>query len=181
MRKIILITVLLGLNILHAVTIGQEVPNVTISGDDGGTLAEKAWKAHSMKGKVIAFFYVDPDVKDLNDALGVRLKAEKLDKEIFQTVAVINLAATWMPNALIEIALKEKQKQFPNVLYVKDKSKLLVKKWDLEDDNSDVIILDKNGKCIYKHFGKLTEKENDKVIALIKNTLNKTPDKIRNQ
>ena len=171
MKKMILMTVLLGLSILNAVTIGKEVPEITISGKDGGTLNEKAWEAHSMKGKVIAFFYVDPDVKDLNDALGVRLKAENLDKNKFQTVAVINLAATWMPNALIEMALKEKQKQFPDVLYVKDKNKLLVKTWNLDDDNSDVVIFDKNGKCIYKYFGKLTEKENDKVIALIKKNI----------
>jgi len=171
MKKIILITVLLGLSMLNAVTMGKKVPEVTISGEDGGTLNEKAWKTRSMQGKVIAFFYVDPDVKDLNDALGVRLKAEKLDKSKFQTVAVINLAATWMPNALIELALKEKQKQFPDVVYVKDKHKLLVKKWNLEDDNSDVIIFDKNGKCIYKHFGKLSDKENDKVVALIKKNI----------
>jgi len=168
MKKMILMTVLLGLTILNAVTIGKEVPELTISGEDGGTLNEKAWKTHSMKGKVIALFYVDPDVKDLNDALGLRLKSAKLDKHKFQTVAVINLAATWMPNALIEMALKEKQEQFPDVLYVKDKSKLLVKKWNLEDDNSDVVIFDKSGKCIYKHFGKLTDKDNNEVISLIK-------------
>jgi len=168
MGKMILITVLLGLNMLNAVAIGEKAPEISIRGKDGGTLNEKAWESQSMKGKVIAFFYVDPDVKDLNDALGVCLKSEKLDKEIFQIVAVINLAATWMPNALIEMALKEKQKQFPNVLYVKDKSKLLVKEWDLEDDNSDIIIFDKNGKCIYKHFGKLTDNDNDEVISIIK-------------
>jgi predicted transcriptional regulator len=171
MKKIILMTACLGLTILNAVTIGQTVPDIIIDRKDGGTLSEKAWETKSMRGKVIAFFYVDPDVKDLNDALGLRLKSEKLDKHKFQTVAVINLAATWMPNALIEIALKEKQKQFPNVIYVKDKSKMFVKKWNLEDDNSDVLIFDKNGKCIYKHFGKLTDKENDKVIALIKNNI----------
>jgi predicted transcriptional regulator len=171
MKKMIFMAVLFGLNILNAVTIGKEVPDITISGKDGGTLNEKAWEAHSMKGKVIAFFYVDPDVKDLNDALGMRLKTENLDKSKFQTVAVINLAATWMPNALIEMALKEKQKQFPDVVYVKDKSKLLVKKWNLEDDNSDVVIFDKSGKCIYKHFGKLTNKDNSEVISLIKKHL----------
>ncbi|WP_457748088.1 YtfJ family protein [Sulfurimonas sp.] len=169
MRKMILITLLLGLNMLNAVTVGEKVTTLTIGGDDGGTLNNEKWVTDSMKGKVIAFFYVDPDVKDLNDALGLRLKAEKFDKRKFQTVAVINLAATWMPNALIEMALKEKQKQFPNVMYVKDKNKVLVKKWNLEDDNSDVIIFDKDGKCIYKYFGKLSDKENDKIIALIKN------------
>jgi predicted transcriptional regulator len=48
---------------------------------------------------------------------------------------------------------------------VKDKNKLLVKKWNIEDDNSDVIIFDKNGKYIYKHFGKLTDKDNSEVIT----------------
>ncbi|MBA1420817.1 MAG: hypothetical protein FAF03_08190 [Epsilonproteobacteria bacterium] len=28
--------------------------------------------------------------------------------------------------------------------------------------------MDKSGKCIYKHFGKLTKKDNDEVIVLIK-------------
>ena len=161
----------LSLSLLSAIEVGETPSSLTLSAETGGTLEDQAWNSDSMKGSVVAFFYVDPDVKDRNDAFGAKLKEANLDKEQFKSVAVINLAATWLPNALIQGALEKKQKQFPDVLYIKDKKSVLVKEWKLEDDNSDVLIFDKEGKCIFKHFGKLSDEESKKAIELIKKLL----------
>jgi hypothetical protein len=64
-----------------------------------------------------------------------------------------------------------KQKEFPDTIYAKDKKKVLVKKWQLADDNSDILVFDKNGKLIYKKFGKLSPEEIQKVLALIEKNL----------
>ncbi len=170
MKKIIL-GCLVAVGSLMAVELGKVPPKVTISGENGGKLDNSTWSSSMLKGKIYTLFYVDPDKKDLNNALADALKARKFDRKKVNSVAIINLAATWLPNALIESALKKKQKKFPHTTYVKDKKKVLVSKWNLADDNSDILIFNKKGKLIYKKFGKLSAKEISSVLALIEKNL----------
>jgi len=166
MEKIIL-SLVLSLGSLMAIELGKVPVSVEISGDNGGKLDGSAWHSSMLKGKMYTVFYVDPDEKDLNDNFAEALKAKKYDKNKASSVAIINLAATWLPNMVIETKLKEKQKRYSSTLYVKDKTKVLVQKWQLEDDNSDILIFDKEGKLIYKHYGKMSADEIKKAIALI--------------
>jgi hypothetical protein len=85
------------------------------------------WSSEELKGKVHVLFYVDPDKKDLNNEASEALNAEKFSFKRFQSVAVINMAATWLPNFAISSALKEKQKRYPKTIYVRDYQKVLVK------------------------------------------------------
>jgi len=146
-------------------------PPVVLSGDNGGNVDGSEWSSSMLVNKVTLLFYVDPDKKEENSALTKALKAKHFDRNKYRSVAIINLAATWMPDAVIEMKLKAKQKEFPDTLYVKDKKKVLVKKWGLKDDASDVLLFDKNGKLIYKKFGRLGQKEIEKVISLIESNL----------
>lgn len=154
-----------------ALEIGKVPPAVTIEGKEGGRTDGKAWHSSMLKGKIYTLFYVDPDERDLNNGLADALKAKKFDRKEVNSVAIVNLAATWLPNAIIESKLKAKQKKFPHTVYVKDKKKVLVKKWGLADDNSDILIFDQKGKLIYKKFGKVSEKEISEVLALIEKNL----------
>jgi len=166
MKKIFLV-VLLVCGSLMAVELGKIPTKVTLSGKNGGKLDNSSWSSSMLKGKIYTLFYVDPDKKDLNNALANALKAKHFDRKKVDSVAVINLAATWLPNVILESALKKKQKQFPYTLYVKDKNKVLVNKWHLSDDNSDILIFDQNGKLIYKKFGQVSAEEIKIIIALI--------------
>ena len=148
MKKIILSMMLLMGSIM-AIELGKVPSSVTISGDNGAQINGKAWHSSMLKGKMCALFYVDPDKKDLNMDLANALKAKNFDKKKVHSVAIINLAATWIPNSILITMLEKKQKQFPDTLYVKDKKKVLVKQWGLADDNNDVLIFDKNGKLIF--------------------------------
>ena len=152
---------------IMAVELGKVPKLVTISGENGAKINGKAWSSSMLKGKIYTLFYVDPDKKELNIDLANALKAKHFDRKKVNSVAVINLAATWIPNAILETMLEKKQKQFPDTLYVKDKKKVLVKQWDLADDNNDILIFDKKGKLIYKKFGKLNTAEIKEVIQLI--------------
>ncbi len=154
-----------------AIEVGKVPPTVTIEGKQGGKLDGKAWQSTMLKGKVYTLFYVDPDERDLNNAFADALKAKKFDRNKVNFVAVINLAATWLPNVILEAKLKDKQKKFPHTLYVKDKKKVLVKKWGLADDNSDILIFDQEGKLVYKKFGKMSQKEIAEAIVLIEHML----------
>ena len=170
MKKVLLgFVVLLGT--CMAIELGQVPPSVTIEGDNGGRTDGKAWSSSVLKGKVHVLFYVDPDEKDLNNAFADALKAKKFSRKKFNSVAIINLAATWLPNAMIELKLKEKQKKFPDTIYVKDKKKILVKQWKLADDNSDILIFNKKGELIYKKFGKVSDVEIIDVLKLIEKNI----------
>ena len=170
MKKIVL-GLLLVVGSAMGIEVGKVPSAVTLSGDNGAKIDGSAWHSSMLKGKIYTVFYVDPDKKELNQALADALKAKHFDRKKVDSVAIINLAATWIPNAILEKMLAKKQKEFPQTLYVKDKKKVLVKKWHLADDNSDILIFDKRGKLIYKKFGKVTAKEIPAVIKLIEKHL----------
>ena len=170
MNKIVLgFLVLVGS--VAAVELGKVPSSVVLDGENGGKTDGSAWNSKMLKGKVHILFYVDPDKRDENEALSKALKKRHFDRKRYASVAMINLAATWMPNAILESKLKAKQKEFPDTIYVKDKKKVLVSKWKLADDNSDILIFDKKGKLIYKKFGKLLAKEVTSVLTLIEKNL----------
>ena len=170
MKKIVLgLLVLVGYAV--AIEVDKVPSSVTIKGENGGKIDGKAWNSSSLKEKIHIVFYVDPDKREENEALSKALKKRHFDRSKYASVAIINLAATWMPNTILESKLKTKQKEFPDTIYVKDKKKVLVDKWNLADDNSDVLIFDKKGKLIYKKFGKLSAKEIKNVLALIEKNL----------
>ena len=170
MKKIVLAGILLCANAM-AIEVGKVPPAVSISGDNGGKTDGTPWDSRMLKDKVIIAFYVDPDKKDLNSDLNHALQKKRFDGRKFGSVAIVNMAATWMPDVAIEALLKKKQKEFKNTLYVRDRNKLLVKKWGLADDNSDVLLFDKKGKLIYKKFGKLSKSEINALIKLIEKNL----------
>ena len=165
--KKILLGLLIVSNILSAIEIGKVPISVKISGNNGGQVDSGAWNSSMIKGKVTVLFYIDPDKKDDNSQLTKILYNRGFDKSKYQFIAIINLGATWIPNAVIESKLAKKQKELPDNIYVKDKSKVLVKKWKLKDDSSDILVFNKKGILIYKKFGKLNRREIKKILKLV--------------
>ena len=171
MIKPLLTPLLLTLS-LSALTLNTVPPTITLDGDNGETANGKPWSSkESLKDKVHILFYVDPDEKDTNNALSEALKRQKFDHNRYGSVAIVNMAATWMPNFAIEAKLKKKQELYPDTLYVKDKQKVLVKTWGLADDNSDILLFDQAGRLLYFYEGKLNDEEIAKVITLIREHL----------
>jgi len=151
--------------------LGQVPSKVELKDDLGGRLDGKPWSSDELKDKIHVLFYVDPDEKDTNNETSEALDKEKFPKEKFQSLAIINMAATFMPNFLINSSLKEKQEKYPRTLYLRDYKKLLVQEWKLADDSSDVLAFDKSGKVIFRKDGKLTPEEIQKLIKVIKDNL----------
>jgi len=150
------------------IEMGQVPPKVDLKDKLGGRLDGTPWSSSELTGKVHVIFYVDPDEKDLNNDASEALKAEKLPRDRFQSFAIINMAATWLPNFAISSALKDKQKQYPTTIYVRDYKKVLVNKWEIADDNNDVLAFDKNGRLFFKKYGKLNEKEIQDLLKAVR-------------
>lgn len=169
--KSILLSTIVVLN-LCALPIGETLPNITIEGENGGLVKDgSAWNSSTLKDKVLVMFYVDPDEKDTNSHFSDALKAKNFDKTKFGSLGVINLAATWKPNFVIEALLKEKQKEFPDTIYVKDKSSVIVKEWNVADDASDILIFSKDSKLLFYKSGAMSEDDISKAMKLIEENL----------
>ena len=155
----------------QAIELGEIPPNIELKEQLGGRLDGTPWSSTELQGKVYVLFYVDPDEKDTNNEASDALDREKFPSEKFQTVGIINMAATWLPNFAISSALKDKQKRYPETTYVRDYKKVLVNAWKIADDSSNVFAFDKKGKLIFRKDGKLTAEEIRTLIKVIRDHL----------
>ena len=159
---------LLAIN-LAALTIGERPKSVEISGDEGGVVVgNKRWSSSMLQEKLYVLFYVDPDERKTNEHVSKALKKEKFDHSKFGSVAIINAAATWKPDYVIQKLLEIKQKEFSNTLFVMDRASVLVKAWGLEDDASNVLLFDKDGRLLFYKSGRLSDGELKNLIELIR-------------
>lgn len=158
--------------VLNFAVASEVLPTVELKGDNGGRLNGKSWSSSEIQGKVFVLFYVDPDEKDMNEHVGQALKKANFSRDVYSSIAVINMAATWLPNFALESALKKKQETYPDTVYVKDLDKVLVKKWNLKDDSSNILVFNKNGQMVYKVSGKASQKQLDEVLAKVRENLN---------
>jgi hypothetical protein len=159
---------LLSVVALAGPPVGEKPKSLKLEKNEGGRVTGDAWSSDEIKGRVFVLFYVDPDFADLNNPATEALKAEKFTADKYQSIAVINMAATWLPNFAIDGKLKEKQKAYPDTIYVRDIHKLLVKEWKLADDQSDLVVFDQEGKVLYVHEGKLEAADIKTMLEMIK-------------
>jgi len=166
--QLLFVALLATLN-LSALTVGEIPKTAIIKGDNGGYVSDgSAWSSTMLKDKVYVVFYVDPDEKDTNTHFSDALKAKEYRKKgAYGSVAIVNLAATWKPNFIIEKLLKSKQEEFPQTIYVKDKHSVLVNEWDLADNASDILIFDKDGTLLFYKAGAMDEEDMQNAFEII--------------
>ncbi len=169
--KLLLLSLFITLN-LFGLNVGEKPKTVTIEGENGGLASDgSAWSSSSIQGKVYVLFYVDPDEKDTNSHFSEKLKAKKYDRSNYGSIAIVNLAATWKPNFIIESLLKDKQEKFPDTVYVKDKNSVLVNEWGVKNDASDILIFSKDGTLLFYKAGAMSDEDIQKAFALIEANL----------
>ena len=171
MSRLVLLTLLWLPLAMAAPPLHQPLPEVTLAGGDGGRLDGSPWHSGELRGKVSILFYVDPDARDDNVELEKALHAEGFPRDRLQSVAVINMAATWLPDFVVEGPLEEKQKTYPDTLYLKDLHKRLVRAWGLDDEAYDVLLLDRGGRLIQYHSGPLDAETRAAFITRVWRTL----------
>lgn len=171
MKKILWIA-LVAANIF-ALDIGAKPPVVTLQGENGGHVKDGSpWSSSMIRDKVYVMFYVDPDEKDKNERVAEALKAKHFDRSKYGSIAIVNMAATWKPNFIIQKILESKQKKYKDTIYVMDKNKVLVDKWGLADDESDILLFDKDGKLLFYKAGRLSDEDIAKLIHIIEVKIN---------
>ncbi len=176
MKKLIvllLITLASSAILLAELPLNEVPPQVILSGDEGGYVDGRgAWDSATLKEQVSVIFYVDPDEKDLNDKASDALSADESLGEArkageYASYAIINMKATWIPNVILKGEIQKNQKEFPNTNFVFDMNEILHKKWNIATDNSDVVVLDKEGKVVFSKDGKLSDSEIQAMLQAI--------------
>ena len=170
MRKIIMTLICLA-TMMQAVNIGDTLTSVSLEKENGATSNDKPWHSTSLQGKVHVILYMDPDKREESQELLDALKALETNSKDYSTVAIVNLAATWMPDVVLEGLLSKKEKELKNTSFVFDKKKYLVKKWQMKDDASNILIVDKNSKVIYKKVGKISSSDIEVILKKIQSLL----------
>lgn len=146
---------------------GQVPPEVRLEGKTGGRVDGSPFSTRILRGKIWYMVYVDPDKRDYNEYLNQELKKRQYPDAYFGSVAVVNMAATWIPNFLLEKMLQEKQEEYPRTIYVLDYEKVFVKSWGLKDDNYNILVFDAEGRLQYWGWGDLSRDQADRVLRLI--------------
>ena len=116
MKKVITLfyaALLLPSFVFGTLPVGEKPPLVVLEGDRGERVNGGSWSSDELVGAVHVLFYVDPDESDLNNAASDALKAEHFDKAQYRSVAIINMDATWLPNAVLQMRLESKQEEYP--------------------------------------------------------------------
>ena len=123
------------------------------------------------RGKVLSAFYVDPDEADMNDHVSEALKKaaddKVLDRTYYKGFGITNLKATWKPNFVIKAIVKRKQKKYDTIILL-DYNFTILELWGLENDSSNLVVLDKNRICRYIYKGKIPESEIPTIVQIIK-------------
>ena len=171
MKKLFL-AVLMMVNIF-ALSIGEKPKKVILENEDGGYVKDgSSWSSEMIKDKIYVMFYVDPDEKDKNERVAQALKKKHFDRSKYGSIAIINMAATWKPNFIIQKILESKQKKYEDTIYVMDQNKVLVDKWGLADDESDILLFDKDGSVLFYKAGRLSDEDIGKLIHIIEVKIN---------
>ena len=159
----------------QGLVVGKKAPAIMLEGKHGGRVDGTAWKSGELTGKVHAVFYVDPDEQEINEHVEQALNKEAFPLDKYDSVAIVNMGATWIPNFLISKRLEAKQKQFTHTTFVKDQSKVLVRAWGLLDNSYHVLVFDKSGNVAWSKGGKLSSEDVSDLIATIRRNLNELP------
>jgi predicted transcriptional regulator len=128
-------------------------------------------EAPEFRGKVLSIFYVDPDESDMNEHVSEALKKAAddkiLDRTYYKGFGVTNLKATWKPNVIIKAIVKGKQEKYQTTILL-DYDYTILNLWGLQNDSSNLVVLDKERICRYLYKGKIPDPETPRIIALIK-------------
>ena len=171
--KKILPLLLISLSLMANPTVNTTLPHVVLDKDNGSYVKGGAWDSSMLQGKTTLLMYVDPDEKSKGEVFKPTIEAfeKELDFSKFQILVIINLNATWKPNALIEKLLQNKMEDYPQRIYVMDKESVLVKKWKMNDDEYNVLVVNPQAKVLFSHSGEWKKEDMNKVDKLVRKTV----------
>ncbi|MGK9175860.1 YtfJ family protein [Yokenella regensburgei] len=183
LRNILAATCLLMPLLAHAQNFetGQRVPPVGVAdrGElilDNSKFSYKAWNSAQLPGKVRVVQHIAgrTSAKEKNAALIEAIKSASLPHDRYQTTTIINTDDAIPGSAMfVRSSIESNKKLYPWSQFVVDSDGMVRKAWQLEEESSAVVVLDKEGKIQYAKDGSLSQAEVQQVVALLQKLLSK--------
>ena len=144
-----------------------QLESVKLSGKDGGFATGEDWSSDSLLGKINVIIYIDPDKFSKVKQFISELEIAKSKNNIFDLTFIVNMEATILPTFIIKSKIKNKAKKSKTTSYVLDNDKIIIEKWNLKDNDFNILILDKLNKLVYQYSDKIKSNQIDEVMKII--------------
>lgn len=163
----------------HNLTVGQTVPNIAITNHgeivlNGDDTTYQAWNSGQLLGKVrvIQAIAGRSSSKALNASLMTAITAAKFPSENYQTTTIINQDdSIWGTGSFVKSSAQDSKRDFPWSSMVLDEDGRVAEAWALAEENSAIIVQDKQGQILFVQEGALDDAQIQQVITLIQANL----------
>ncbi|CAH0534492.1 putative protein YtfJ [Vibrio stylophorae] len=163
----------------HNITMGSTLPAVTVNqaGElmlNGDSLEYAPWRSWQLKDRVFLIQAIAgrTNAKEMNAAMIDAIKAQNYDRMDYQTVTIINKDdAVWGTGRMVQSSAEDSKREYPWSAFVLDNEGKVAKTWDLPDESSTIILIDRYGEVLFVKEGQLSQSEVDRVISLIDENL----------
>ena len=165
----------------HNFVDGQRVAPVGIAdrGElilDNDKFSYKNWNSSQLAGKVRVVQHIAgrTSAKEKNAALIEAIKAAKFPHDRYQTTTIVNTDDAIPGSGMFVRSSIESNKQlYPWSQFIVDSNGLARKAWQLQEEGSAIVVLDKDGRIQWAKDGALTHDEVQQVVALLHKLLSK--------
>ncbi|MDR9903914.1 YtfJ family protein [Enterobacter hormaechei] len=159
----------------HNIEKGQRVLPVGIAdrGElilDNDKFSYKVWNSAQLAGKVRVVQHIAgrTSAKEKNATLVEAIKAAKLPHDRYQTTTIVNTDDAIPGSGMfVRSSLESNKKLYPWSQFIVDSNGVTRKAWQLEEESSAIVVLDKNGRVEWVKDGALTQDEVQQVVALL--------------
>ncbi|KUG24976.1 protein ytfj precursor [hydrocarbon metagenome] len=155
------------------VEIHKNLPNIILSGTNGGNIDGSDWTNTDLTNKINLIYYVSPSQQKVVEPLLEKIDKNNYPVEELSTTIIINTKATWIPNSVIVGKVKGRAKEDTTKNYVLDKKEILLKEWELSEDNPNILLINGKGEVVFLHTDELTKEIENKLINQIELQINK--------
>ncbi len=153
---------------------GNRLPDLDIAekGElvlDGDDVGYRTWNYPQQPGKVHVLQYMAATraASNINMPFTDRMKTD-LPQGAFLSTTILNLdEAMWGTGGLVVSELKSNKKDFPQAVLVADEDGVGLQKWQLDKENSAVIVTDAQGVVRYFKQGAMSEAEIESTLQLV--------------
>jgi len=165
----------------HNFVDGQRVAPVGVA--DRGELvlsndkfSYKSWNSAQLVGKVHVVQHIAgrSSAKEKNATLIEAIKSAKLPHDRYQTTTIVNTDDAIPGSGMFVRSSIESNKQlYPWSQFIVDSNGVVRKAWQLNEESSAIVVLDKDGRVQWAKDGALSQEEVQQVVALLHKLLNK--------
>lgn len=145
----------------------EERGELTLQGDD---IVYRPWQYQQPDGKIhiVNYMAATMGASKLNEPFTDRLQ-EMLKKGSYHVTTILNLDdAMWGTTGFVVSEVKANKRKHPTATLVLDEDAVGLSAWQLEKDNSAIVIFDSEGNVSYVKQGAMSEAEIEQTVEMIR-------------